>query len=119
MTNPDQHALPREPSAWTCYHCGETFTDPNCAREHFGIGEYQDPGCLERVPNGERTLLAKLREQEERLNRYRAEDSDTDRAMYAMKADHAQALIREEEKGYAKGVADARKEQEPSAEVTK
>jgi len=39
---------------------------------------------------------------------YRAEDTELCRAMYSMAADHAEALIREEEKGYARGLADAK-----------
>lgn len=41
---------------------------------------------------------------------HRQEDGNIIRAMYSMSADHAQALRREEERGYAKGLADARAE---------
>jgi len=40
------------------------------------------------------------------LARYRAEDSDADRAMYRMQAEHTVALRREEEKGYLRGLVD-------------
>jgi hypothetical protein len=48
-----------------------------------------------------------LRRAEAELARYRAEDSDTDRAMHGMRADHARALIRAEELGYERGLRDA------------
>jgi hypothetical protein len=55
-------------------------------------------------------LRRAFRRAEAELERYRCDDSDADRAMAAMRSDHSQALIREEEKGYARGVADARRE---------
>lgn len=26
---------------WTCFHCGETFTTPGSARDHWGIAGYE------------------------------------------------------------------------------
>jgi hypothetical protein len=94
---------------WTCYHCGETFMVPGLAAEHFGASPMAEPGCLIRVKRGdERGLLFELREAEAELERYRAEDSDTDRRMAAMASEHGDALRREEEKGYARGLRDQR-----------
>ena len=63
---------------------------------------------------GERSLLRRIRllegELSELRSRVAAEDTDKDRRLYAMKADHARALIREEENGYARGLGDARRE---------
>lgn len=97
---------------WRCFHCGETFTlaQRRWAADHFGRAQDAEPVCLIRTA-GESALLSALREAEDQLVGYRADDSLTQRAMSAMQADHAQALVREEERGYAKGVADARKEQ--------
>lgn len=96
---------------WRCFHCGDAFTkaQERHARDHFGADCAAMPICLMRVP-GEYQLLTMLRKAQDELARYRAEDSDTHRAIYAMAADHAEALRREEERGYAKGVADARAE---------
>ena len=92
---------------WRCFHCGETFTKAQArwARQHFGADEGALPVCQMRLP-GEHQLLNALRNAEEELARYRAEDSDLMRALYAMQSDHAQALRREEERGYERGLAD-------------
>jgi len=90
------------PTSWTCFHCGETFTDSLAALEHFGPSGMSDAAC--------QIDIKAFREMEEFTARCRAEDSDTDRAMYRMRAENTVALRREEEAGYAKGLADARKE---------
>lgn len=51
---------------WTCFHCGETFTTPGSAGQHFGSMPDAKPGCLVRVSVGEeRGLLFSLREAEQ------------------------------------------------------
>ena len=47
--------------SWTCFHCNETFTEEPAARAHFGPHEGYLPGCIERLPAGERALLERLR----------------------------------------------------------
>lgn len=97
---------------WTCFHCGETFRTPGEAEHHFGKTPEATPGC--RIKAGAehglvteiRRLEDELRKAREELGRYYAEDSDKDREIAGMQADHRQALIREEEKGYARGLAD-------------
>ena len=103
MTTKDTYPMPKH--GWTCFFCGETFTTPGGARHHFGSEPIADTACQIKVGE-ERGLVTALRRAEADLARYRVEDSDTDRAMYAMRADHAQALIRAEEEGYARGVAE-------------
>jgi hypothetical protein len=94
---------------WRCFHCGESFTkaQERWARDHFGSSQDALPVCQMRIP-GEHHLLTLLRKQEAELGSYRSEDTDLWRYLHAMEADHRQALIREEERGYAKGLADAR-----------
>ncbi len=96
---------------WRCFHCGETFTlaQKRWAAEHFGDEQSQQPVCLIRSA-GESALLSALRKSERELRSYRVEDNAILRAMWAMQSDHAAALRREEERGYAKGLADARVE---------
>jgi len=93
---------------WRCFHCGETFTRAQVrhARDHFGNDCGQTPVCLIREP-GEYHVLRALRVAQAELAAYRAEDTDLHRALHAMSADHAAALRREEERGYAKGLRDA------------
>jgi len=94
---------------WRCFHCGDTFTkaQESWAREHFGDDLGDLPVCQMRLP-GEHFLLTALRKAQRELRRFYAEDTDLIRAIYAMRADHASALRREEERGYEKGLADGR-----------
>lgn len=112
----DTYPTPKH--GWVCFHCGEAFpgnfAGSRAAREHFGALPDAIPGCRLRMRAGEKSLLRRIRWLEGELSELRArvaaEDTDKDRTLYAMAADHSQALIREEEKGYARGVADVRKE---------
>ena len=92
---------------WRCFHCNEGFTvdQEKHARDHFGRDCTAEPVCLIRTA-GETALLSALREAEDSLQEYRAEDQKILRSMWSMQSDHGQALIREEEKGYNKGVRD-------------
>lgn len=94
---------------WRCFHCGDAFTkaQEQHARAHFGADESALPVCQMRLP-GEYHLLNILRKQEDELHAFYAEDTELWRALHAQAADHAQALRREEERGFAKGVAEAR-----------
>lgn len=91
---------------WRCFHCDEVFTNPRCAAQHFGAEEGATPAC--RIKSYEGHLVTYIRGLEDQLARYRAEDGDVLRSIYAMEADHRQALIRAEEEGYGKGVSDGR-----------
>lgn len=105
---------------WRCFHCDEVFKTVAEAQDHFGIELDVYPGCVMRFlqPAGlpvvelgvERMLLHHYREAQKELHRYRVEDSDMDRKIHAMRADHQQALIRAEERGYNRGVQDMSKE---------
>lgn len=77
----------RPKHGWTCYFCGETFTTPGAAKDHFGADQNQDPGCLidHRVqveeggkPERGRGLLMALRKAEEEIRKLRAEVEDLD-----------------------------------------
>ena len=101
-----------QPKTFTCFHCWETFevTDfasQRRAQDHFGTAPHAQPIC--KIQHEDRKLIWRIRRMEEELARHRAEDSDTDRAMHAMQARHAEELKRVEEQGFARGVADMRK----------
>lgn len=87
------------PLSWRCFHCDAVFTDREGARLHFGTTEMQRPACTIDV--------AEYRRMEEINARHCAEDTDLHRQIYSLENQHAQALRREEEKGYARGLADA------------
>lgn len=103
----DTETYTKPPHGWTCFHCGETFKTVGGARDHFGAAPIATPGCQIKVGE-ERGLLMALRKAEAELERYRAEDSDIQRAMYRQQAAHLIALTRAEEQGYARGLKDAR-----------
>jgi hypothetical protein len=72
MPWPDTYLMPAH--GWTCFHCGETFTTPSSARDHFGCEPCADPACRIKVGE-ERGLVMALRKAEVELERYRNEDS--------------------------------------------
>ena len=97
---------------WRCFFCDEVFEDEKKAALHFGAEQMASihskpsdkPACTFTVEY--------VRDLELQLDRYRNEDSDLDRKLYAMEAEHPVALRREEEKGYARGLRGAAKELE-------
>ncbi len=93
----------KEQQGWTCFHCGATFTDEKCAREHFGTQQISEPAC--KIQGGAiHGILEALRDAEEQLARYYQEDSDVCRSMHAMTTKHAAQLRRCEELGYERGL---------------
>lgn len=104
------------PHGWTCFHCGDTFSPDfagqRAARNHFGADPGAEAAC--RIKGREGGLLLALRVQQAEVQRLLSvinnEDSETDRAMQRMKSEHATALRRAEEDGYARGLRDARAE---------
>ena len=101
-----EETYPTPEHGWVCFHCGEHFPGnlkgARAARLHFGEHPAKDPVCT--------MSPRRLRDMEEQLERYRDEDTALHREIQALKAAHAVALQREEEKGYARGLADARAE---------
>ena len=85
---------------WRCFHCDEVFTDSAAAEEHFGASMCDDPAC--------QIDMTDVRAMENQLRQYRNEDTELHRQIHSMQADHAVALRREEENGYAKGLRDLR-----------
>jgi hypothetical protein len=91
---------------WRCFHCGDVFTNPKHAASHFGLDELQEPGCVAVLRHGEGHLLDRIRDLEQQLRRYQDEDSDVMRWAAAKESGHREAFIREEERGYDKGIRD-------------
>jgi hypothetical protein len=106
MTITVKDVFPPPAHGWTCFHCDETFCIVALAMDHFGVDQGAEPACKIKVGD-ERNLVSRIRDLEAQLARYRAEDSDTDRAMYRMQAEHLVALRRAEEAGYERGMRDA------------
>lgn len=89
---------------WRCFHCDECFTTADSAMEHFGRTERQSPAC--------QIDITEYRAMEQRMLAYTQEDADIHREMHARLSDHQLALVREEERGYSRGLADAKKNPE-------
>lgn len=85
---------------WRCFHCDEVFTDEHKAREHFGESMCDDPAC--------QIDIVDVRAMQNQLTRYHNEDTDLHREIHKLIAEHAVALRREEEKGYARGIRDVK-----------
>lgn len=112
----DTYNMPEH--GWTCFHCGETFTTPGAAREHFGPTPNAEPGCVIKVqPGGERGLLNALRKAESELAAYRNEDQALAREIAAMQSRHYDALMSAEEAGYARGLRDFMKVEQQRDEL--
>lgn len=94
---------------WTCFHCGETFTQEHEARCHFGDDETSDTACRI-VARHERGLLEALRRAErDAANAMEAihnECTDAAKAYHAQLARHNEQLREVEEHAYEKGLYD-------------
>jgi hypothetical protein len=67
MNTQESYQMPA--SGWTCFHCGETFTTPGSAQNHFGNTPAATAGC--RIKAGdERGLLMELRKSENRAEEF-------------------------------------------------
>lgn len=88
----------RDPE-WRCFHCGESFAERESAALHFGATEIQSPACT--------VDIAEYRAMEARMRDYNNEDAELHREIASLRCKHATELRREEEKGYARGLADA------------
>ena len=41
----ERDTYPAPPDGWVCFHCGERYTTPNAARDHFGFYPKSTPIC--------------------------------------------------------------------------
>ena len=69
MSEKDDDSYQMPEHGWTCFHCGETFTKPGSAADHFGDDPLQTPGCVLQLANGIRGALVALRKSERVLRR--------------------------------------------------
>lgn len=88
---------------WRCFHCDAVFRSEHAAGIHFGADQAATCACV--LPH-EQHLVDYIRDLEDQLHRYRNEESDVMRAIRTLQGEHRQALQREEEKGYERGVKD-------------
>lgn len=92
---------------WRCFHCDAMFANNAAGRKgaarHFGAVD-DTPVC--KIEEWHWPIAAYVRELNEELSRYRAEDSDILRAVAAKAMQHGQELRSAEEAGYAKAIGD-------------
>ncbi|WP_374413313.1 hypothetical protein [Novosphingobium colocasiae] len=108
-------ALPRAEGEakpeWRCFHCGDTFTDEQSARLHFGRDERSEAACVIKA-GAEGQLLKALRDAEyqadDAIQRMHDESTDAAKAYHQQRCRHTQALIAAEELGYERGLTDGR-----------
>jgi hypothetical protein len=107
MSTADTYAAPRH--GWTCFHCGDTFTTPGAARDHFGFDCSRDPACRIKVGE-ERGLVMALRRAEAEIERLVAalHDENTEglkqlRRVQSQIGEHARDA---EQSGYDKALRD-------------
>lgn len=102
--------IPRENvvTGWRCFHCDEYFTGAQraAAAEHFGADQGAEPAC--KIAESDKGLVGYIRELEGDLETCRQEDTPLHRRIGSLICEHATALRREEEKGYARGLRDGR-----------
>lgn len=99
-----------KPVAWTCFHCGEAFTDKSCAQDHFGRSEDSRPACQIKF-GAERSMLSALRKAEdaatEAWHAAHNESTDAAKAYFAQASRHREQLQAAEELGYERGLSAA------------
>lgn len=105
----DTYPIPAH--GWTCFHCGDTFTTPGSARDHFGFEPSSDPACRIKL-GAERGLIKHIRECEAEIERLMSElhheGAEGLKGMRAMMSRHASQFREAEEAGYEKGLAGGR-----------
>lgn len=94
-------AAPPEDARWRCFHCDEVFDNDSAAAEHFGSRETFQPACRIDIAAYRRLEAAYAKLQADVLE----ECTPIENAMRALQSEHAVALRRAEEDGYARGLA--------------
>ena len=90
-----------ESQVWRCFHCEGVFTDKDSAALHFGSSERQQAYCT--IP------VEHFRWMEEQQRRYFEEDTESHRTIRALHSQSFENARRSEERGYARGLEDAKK----------
>jgi hypothetical protein len=90
---------------WRCFHCDEVFTDQFAAGIHFGADQAATCACV--LPH-EQHLVEHIRNLEAQLDGYRDDRDKVMQSIMTLETEHRRALQDEEEKGYGRGLKDAR-----------
>lgn len=86
---------------WRCFHCCEEFYDRESAATHFGSYRSSYPIC--------KVDAAKYREMEAEVQSWQNESAPLQREVQSLHAEIARKSQEAEEKGYARGLRDAKR----------
>src|SRR5690242_348459 len=104
-----EEAMPRK--QWRWFFCDEVVRSGRAAAEHFGteIGcDYPTPACQVKAHEGH--LGAHIRQLEAELATWNNESHQIQQSIPTLEGEVAEKLRRAEEDGYARGVADMKKQ---------
>lgn len=95
-------------NAYRCYYCKELL-DAAEASIHFGDHGDSKPICIIQGSTAH-GLAVRVRELEKDIAEFRSETDPVSRYWYDLQSKHHREVREAEESGYAKGLADAKKE---------
>lgn len=96
---------------WRCFFCDEVFTAREAAAEHFGteVGcDYPTPACQIKAHEGH--LVTYIRKLETELATWNSESHEMQKAIVSLEIRVTEDIRRAEERGYARGVDDMKKQ---------
>lgn len=91
--------------SWTCFHCDETFIDPDEARIHFGTHPDATPACIIHG-SALHGLAVRVRELERQIVAMQDESDPVSVYWYEIQGKHRQEVKDAEQKGYDRGLTD-------------
>lgn len=92
---------------WRCFFCDDVFTSPKAAALHFGVFDSCEPDTTAcKLMSHQQDLLEYIRGLEDEVRLYQAENHPTIKAMFALEDEMRRAIVKAEQAGYDKGVAD-------------
>lgn len=104
-------SLPASNPHWRCFFCDEVFTTRGLAAEHFGteVGcDYPVTACQIKAHEGH--LVTYIRKLETELGVWNSESHQIQQAIVTLEGEVASRVRRAEDDGYARGVADMKKQ---------
>jgi len=100
-----------ESREWRCFFCDDVFTTREVAALHFGSFDSCEPDVTAcKLMAHQQHVLEYIRSLEDEIGHYQAENHPTIKAMYALEDEMRRAVAKAEEAGYARGVADMKKQ---------
>ena len=92
---------------WRCFFCDDVFTSPKAAALHFGAFDSCEPDTTAcKLMSHQQNLIEYVRGLEDEVRLYQAENHPTIKAVFAVEDEMRRAVVKAEQAGYDKGVAD-------------